>query len=129
MKAQKEALFDAREGSSAWSDKVPLGAPWVPVTIDESSAALAQKKGRKKKKSDTEATKQTPNLALSPQAFYGDHVMSDSAYFMRDASLSREAAAAVAEGDVGRVYEVMKVRSNFATDQFDRIPWYSGYAI
>ena len=39
----------------------------------------------------------------------GDHVLARSIMFMRDAMISREAAYAVAEGDVGRVFEVLKV--------------------
>lgn len=39
----------------------------------------------------------------------GDHVLARSMMFMRDAMISREAAYAVAEGDVGRVYETLKV--------------------
>lgn len=38
--------------------------------------------------------------------FDGDQVLST---FMRDARVSREFLYAVAEGDVGRVYEAMKV--------------------
>ncbi|KAJ7845241.1 hypothetical protein B0H14DRAFT_2584802 [Mycena olivaceomarginata] len=104
MTAQTEALSDARDGSSAWADKVPLGTPWVPIPIDDTSAAPAPTKGKRKSK---KAAGLKTTLS-SPAVFHGDHVMSDSASFMRDASLSREAAAAVAEGDVGRVWEVMK---------------------
>jgi hypothetical protein len=39
----------------------------------------------------------------------GGFVIARSVSFMRDALISREAAYAAAEGDVGRVYEVVKV--------------------
>ncbi|KAJ7456199.1 hypothetical protein FB451DRAFT_1048472 [Mycena latifolia] len=115
--AQQEALYDARDAKSSWAAHVPLGAPWVSPPLNETSGAVPARKQRKRKskKSDkrrAETTKAPPPL---PPVFYGDAVVSDSAYFMRDASISREAAAAVAEGDVGRVWEAMKVMMfNFA---------------
>jgi hypothetical protein len=39
----------------------------------------------------------------------GDRVLANSITFMRDALLSHEISYAIAEGDAGRVYEVMKV--------------------
>lgn len=39
----------------------------------------------------------------------GDHVLASSITFMRDALMSREMSYAVAEGDMGRVYEILKV--------------------
>ena len=39
----------------------------------------------------------------------GDRVLASSITFMRDALMSREMSYAVAEGNTGRVYEVLKV--------------------
>jgi hypothetical protein len=44
-----------------------------------------------------------------PPTFYGDQVLFDNGTFMHDAMISREAAAAAAQGDVGRVWEALKV--------------------
>lgn len=107
MTAQTEALFDARDGSSEWAGKVPLGTPWVPIPVDETSTAPTRTKGKRKGKKTKSKTSQAAPQSLAE--FQGDHVLSDSIYFMRDAALSREAAAAAAEGDVGRVWAVMKV--------------------
>lgn len=41
--------------------------------------------------------------------FKGDQVLARSIAFMRDTFLSREASIAMADGDVGRLYEVIKV--------------------
>ena len=41
--------------------------------------------------------------------FKGDRVLANSIALIRDAMISREMSYAIAEGDVGRVYEVMKV--------------------
>jgi len=42
----------------------------------------------------------------------GDRVLASSITFMRDALMSREMSYAVAEGDIGRVYEILKVMLN-----------------
>ncbi|KAG1750427.1 uncharacterized protein EDB91DRAFT_1244005 [Suillus paluster] len=64
---------------SVWSRSIPEGSPW---------------------------TKPPPDGAESTK---GDFVLARSVSFMCDALISREAAYAAAEGDVGRVYEVVKV--------------------
>jgi hypothetical protein len=70
-----------------WSQFVPEGTPW-PRQLDKEQHT----QGRH------------PN---------GDRVLSNSIAFMRDALLSQELSFAVAEGDVGRVYEILKVRQVF----------------
>ncbi|KAJ7480367.1 hypothetical protein B0H11DRAFT_1724975 [Mycena galericulata] len=128
MAAQTEALYDARDGKSSWTSKVPLGTPWVPVAVDTTSAAVPRRK-RRSKKAQTDKPEKTkaPKSNEPPPIFYGDAVFSDSVYFMRDASISREAAAAVAEGSVGRLYEALKIMlSNFAGSSHSR---YMGYLL
>ena len=46
----------------------------------------------------------------SPTSFTGDRVLAQSILFMRDTILSKGAAEAVAQGDVGTVYKILKVR-------------------
>ena len=41
--------------------------------------------------------------------FKGDHVLANSIALIQDAMISCEMSYAIAEGDVGCVYEVMKV--------------------
>lgn len=64
---------------SVWARSIPEGSPW---------------------------TKPPPD---GVENIKGDFVLARSVSFMRDALISREAAYAAAEGDVGRVYEVVKV--------------------
>lgn len=101
--AQYEARTDARDGKTSWADQIPLGAPWMEIPANESSVPAPGKTAGKRK-----STKQSKST-ITPLPFYGDQVVSDSAYFMRDASIAREAAAAVAVCDVGRLYETLKV--------------------
>jgi hypothetical protein len=65
-------------------------------------ASAPKKKGRK-----------APEEPEEP--FLGDRVLARSIVFMRDTLISREAAYAIAEGDVGRAYEVIKVQQNHAS--------------
>lgn len=43
--------------------------------------------------------------------FYGDQTLAKSIMFMYETMISRDAAYAVTEGDIGRVYECVKVSS------------------
>ncbi|KAJ7853156.1 hypothetical protein B0H14DRAFT_2580552 [Mycena olivaceomarginata] len=59
----------------AWAEKVPLGAPWIPIPVDKSSAPSSKKKRKRKSKN---SGKQQPKALIPPARFYGDHVISDS---------------------------------------------------
>ncbi|KAJ7893907.1 hypothetical protein B0H14DRAFT_3427208 [Mycena olivaceomarginata] len=85
---------------------------------------LGQRRFRwKRKRKSKNSGKQQPKALIPPARFYGDHVISDSTGFLRDASISREAAAAVAEGDVGRVWEAIKfMLFNFAAAGLPALP-------
>jgi len=88
---------------SEWSETVPLGSTWIPRPIIPSSVTdtavnpATSKKPRKKKE---KPVTRHPN---------GDRVLANSITFMRDALMSREISYAIADGDVGRVYEILKV--------------------
>ncbi|KAJ3511541.1 hypothetical protein NMY22_g15614 [Coprinellus aureogranulatus] len=78
---------------SRWTESVPLGSEWVPPTSNPTTAKAAS------------ATKPSTNGRHAN----GDRVLANSMTFMRDALLSREISYAMAEGDAGRVYEIMKM--------------------
>lgn len=52
---------------------------------------------------------QTQSLPQPPPPFVGDRILAQSILFMRDTILSKGAAEAVARGDVGTLYETLKV--------------------
>jgi hypothetical protein len=99
------ALYDV-DGTSEWAQIVPCGSPWTPPTVIESSLELSvnSPKKRNEKRSGKEKDNDFGRHPL------GDRVLAHTVTFMRDAMMSREMSYAIAEGDVGRVYEVMKVR-------------------
>jgi hypothetical protein len=126
-RAQYRALYDT-DGTSEWSRIIPMGSSWTGVSEDESSCDIgstakpsksSKGKGRnvpatstKKppaKKASSENTSEAELASDDEEPFQGDRVLSNSIGFMRDAMLSREVAEAVADGDVGRVYEALKV--------------------
>jgi hypothetical protein len=81
--------------------KIPEGSTWTPPAKEKSSAEVGQKKGMcKKKKEGNEMDKK----------FFGDLVVAQSSRFIHDAMISRHATFAVADGDIGSVWECMKVR-------------------
>ncbi|KAH9931747.1 hypothetical protein B0H21DRAFT_813891 [Amylocystis lapponica] len=82
---------------SSWEHVVPLGSAWTPTPVTASAPSA------------TLSAQNTDTGEKKPEVFKGDRVLAQSITFMRDASVSREFAYSVAEGDVGRVYEAMKV--------------------
>ncbi|KAF5341893.1 hypothetical protein D9611_001134 [Ephemerocybe angulata] len=90
-----EALDDTTK-KSRWTAAVPLGAEWVPKAANPTS--LTEK-----------TAPSTPNTNGRHPS--GDRVLANTIAFMRDATLAQEMSYAIAEGDAGRVYEVMKVPS------------------
>lgn len=106
------ALYDSGE-TSIWAKTVPAGSPWTPVPVDDSSLDTKKKKKQKSNKPPKvpkkPPAKKKPEDDIPKPPFKGDHVLAQSINFIIDGMNSREAAYAVAEGDVGRVYETIKV--------------------
>jgi hypothetical protein len=92
--------------TSAWSQTVPLGTPWVPPPVIKSSEGPAESEKKGRRKPAKKSTDDDEDLGRHPQ---GDRVLANSITFMRDAMISREMSYAIAEGDAGRVHEMMKV--------------------
>lgn len=116
---------------SKWELAVPLGTPWVPLLAQNSGehpslAPSSQLSGSKKRKHSANATapppppldsESVPSLAATSSApkFTGDRVLAQSIAFMRDSLIAREFTYAMAEGDVGRMYEALKVSIDIQT--------------
>ncbi|KAJ7079843.1 hypothetical protein C8R44DRAFT_909020 [Mycena epipterygia] len=110
-RGRDHALYDVGE-TSEWAKTVPEGSVWIPAEIEDSSL---EKKGRKKKmKPASEFGDQQPKTARKPKEksppkqYDGDFVLAQEIDFIRDAMNSRKLATAVAEGDIGRLYECIK---------------------
>jgi len=75
------------------------------ANANKQAAKLASKKAKRKAKPFKKSSD-----SLDPP-FYGDRSFAEAATFKRDAMISREVVYAAAEGDVGRVWEGLKVNS------------------
>lgn len=113
VRATERAMYDVSDPlgptqvpKSAWEQTVPIGSPWVPPSTENSadpsaSSGKAAKGGKKKKRKHVDD--------LEDEPFKGDRALAQSIAFMRDAVVAREFVYAMAEGDVGRMYEALKV--------------------
>ncbi|KAF9491306.1 hypothetical protein BDN71DRAFT_1510475 [Pleurotus eryngii] len=83
--------------------KVPCGQPWEPQTEghEEELEDPAQKKGKGKK----DAYRETYDRTVE---FKGDQALAESTRLIMDLSINCEMAYATADGDPGRVWDVMK---------------------
>ncbi|KAJ7762121.1 hypothetical protein B0H16DRAFT_1311993, partial [Mycena metata] len=96
-RARDHALHDTGS-TTAWAKTIPQGSAWVPIDVENSSLDAA------KTKKKTAAKKKEPPKAPCK----GDFVLAQAIDFFRDALNSRKMATAVADGDVGRLYECLK---------------------
>lgn len=89
--------------------KIPEGGTWKPPTKDKSSEGLG--KGKTKAPSKNAKKKDSPVQVPKPtKPFKGDQTLAQATRFIFDGTLSREAVYAVADGDIGRVWNCLKVR-------------------
>ena len=115
--AQYEAADDARDGQSNWANAVPLGKKWDNNQVNTSNVFSLTEMANANKQAARLASKKAKRNAKPPKKssesldppFYGDRSFAEAATFKRDAMISREVAYAAAEGDVGRVWEGLKV--------------------
>ncbi|KAJ7115602.1 hypothetical protein C8R43DRAFT_1138060 [Mycena crocata] len=104
-----QVKLNARDSATKWTASAPLGAPW-----QASMAPPLVPKPKRKPRKNPSIPKKTPKKKKAPAVestapFTGDQVAFDDGTFMYDAMISREAAAAAAQGAVRRVWEAMKV--------------------
>lgn len=95
---------------------VRIGEPWreeedtepKPVLIGTGDTDTEQGEEKEGKVGEKESPKKQTDPATSEE-IDGDQTLARSALLMYEALVSREIAQAVAEGDIGRVYEAIKV--------------------
>ncbi|KAI0746872.1 hypothetical protein C8Q80DRAFT_1321778 [Daedaleopsis nitida] len=108
---------DEHPNTTRWKEAIPLGSPWTSGRAQPAASAtvgsyyriwllLSDPKGKQKKK-PKKAKKQGEDEGDQP--FLEDRVLANAINFMGDLIVAREFLYAVSEGDVGRVYEAMKM--------------------
>lgn len=75
----------------------------IPVNTNNTDTKRGEEDGAE------EQMKEKGTVSTEGEKFNGDHTLMRSALFMYKALVSKEVAQAVAEGDIGRVYEGIKV--------------------
>ncbi|KAJ7717441.1 hypothetical protein B0H16DRAFT_1700968 [Mycena metata] len=98
-RAHDHAIHDTGS-TTTWAKTIPRGSPWVPIEVEDSSLDAVKKKQTTTKRKGKEEQPKTPCK--------GDFVLAQAIDFFRDALNSRKLATAVADGDVGRLYECLK---------------------
>ena len=110
------------EGCHIDRSVVPMGEQWraeedtdaKPVPGDTVGSSVKGEEGGDEDKKKKRKGKDTAPVVETDSR--GDHTLARSAAFMYEALVSKEVAQAVAEGDIGRVYEGIKVSvSSIAT--------------
>lgn len=116
-------MYDT-EGESEWIKTIPVGTTWTGPPPDDTSAdvgittttanahAAEKAKAAREKKSNKKQGASASQDAEEEPPFKGDRILARSISFMRDMLISRECAYAIAEGDSGRVYEILKVNAS-----------------
>ncbi|KAJ7929444.1 hypothetical protein B0H13DRAFT_2310589 [Mycena leptocephala] len=102
-RSRYQVLADARDEATSDIPHAPLGAPWkTPAETSTSSKKPKCKVLKTLKVGATTAMKKAPKKKenVTKPIFVGDRVGFDNGTFMHDAMISREVAAAVAQGDV-----------------------------
>ena len=106
-------------GGTPNSSVASIGKPWKEDEDDEPKPILEdvnsmdteqegeERSGENKRREGPK--KQKEMVPAEGEEFGGDHTLMRSALFMYEALVSKEVAQAVAEGDIGRVYEGIKV--------------------
>jgi glyoxylate carboligase len=114
--AHYEAIDDVRDGSSEWVQTVPLGSVWDAAAIKTSNTfttteiAHAQKQAARAAKKKNNKKKKNTLSQPADRPFNGDRVFAEAATFKQDAMYARELGYAASDGDVGRMWECIKVR-------------------
>ncbi|KAJ7847450.1 hypothetical protein B0H14DRAFT_2357176 [Mycena olivaceomarginata] len=99
QQAYNLALDKTRAAAASEAMKVPVGTHWTPP-VEASSESMS---GAKKKK------KKTKTQHVEDPHFTGDRVLANEILFLQDMGWWVIAAHAVPEGEIGCVWEIMKI--------------------
>lgn len=96
-----------------WRDEEDTDREPVPSQAADNSAE-GMKSGESGENEKSKGMEEGGTISVGGEKLRGDHTLARSASFMYEALVSKEVAQAVAEGDIGRVYEGIKVSFLFS---------------
>ncbi|KAH9908260.1 uncharacterized protein BXZ73DRAFT_84309 [Epithele typhae] len=102
---------DCAAGCKTGQSCIPQGTPWPALVLPPGPAALVavESDGASSDLATPPTAKKGKKSQKPPKPFNGDRVLADAIDFMRETLTLRECLFAIDEGDVGRIYEAMKV--------------------
>lgn len=103
FRAATRAMYDVT-GASQWSKIIPTGSPWSEPMTEDSSTNVGITG-----KPSADTSSKNKQKAPPSEPFQGDRVLYRSILLIIELLLCREMAYATADGDPGRIYEVLKV--------------------
>src|ERR1700683_3295606 len=96
-------------------ETVPLGSAWDAAAIKTSNMSStteishAQKQAARAAKKKNGKSKKKTSSKPADQPFHGDRVFAEAETFKQDAMYARELGYVASDGDVGRMWECIKV--------------------
>jgi len=111
-------MDDARDESSDWVKSLPLGSAWDTSATNISNIFTpmeitnAEKQASRAALKKKNAAKKSPGSDPVDQLFFGDRVFAEAVIFKRDAMFAWELAYSTSNGDVGQMWECIKVCHN-----------------
>lgn len=120
--AIQASLFEVESTDQDRENRVPAGSPWVTTTNNTSSTSTdddeppglvnidePQTPRNRPAPLPSKGAEDAPQVHTERSSFTGDRVLRNSQIFMQDFGWWMEFSHAVPEGDIGRVWEIMKV--------------------
>ncbi|KAJ7767773.1 hypothetical protein B0H16DRAFT_1673616 [Mycena metata] len=101
LAAPQHALDAAESTNPDHINPVPVGSPWVPPRTPATQSPPVR--------SPPPPTEEAPKCHEELPGFTGDRVLRNSELFMMDFGWFLELITAVPDGDIGRVWEIMKI--------------------
>lgn len=115
--AYEQALSQPLNDSTPDILKFPIGAPYTSQTISTQNPNTTREEIETDDAVEAEAVpssesqEKRPSAYIEKEGFTGDRVLANSILFKMEYSWWIEAAYAIPDGDIGRVWEIMKVGS------------------
>jgi hypothetical protein len=116
QEAHEQALSLTESRNAKSNMAIPFGKPFRPIETQTPGLTTSTSETETAR----ESTEERPNVVIEDtvkvhvekEGFDGDRVLANEILFLQDAGWWIEAASAVPEGDIGRVYEIMKVKTS-----------------
>jgi Family of unknown function (DUF6589) len=117
QEAHEQALSLTESRNAKSNMAIPFGKPFHPISRAPGVTASTSQtetipESTEERPDVTVVIEDTVKVHVEKGGFDGDRVLANEILFLQDAGWWIEAASGVPEGDIGRVYEIMKVKTS-----------------